>query len=81
MNERDFLNLKRKAEEAAAAKNKATGQLDMLMKQLTDKYGCKTLDEAEKMLAKMQRETEKAEAEYNKAAKVFEEKWNEHLDQ
>jgi hypothetical protein len=80
MNERDFLNLKRKAEEAAAAKNKATGQLDMLMKQLADKYGCNTLDEAEKMLAKMQREAKKAEAEYSEAAAAFEEKWNEHLN-
>ena len=80
MNERDFLSLKRKAEEAAAAKNKAAGQLDMLMKQLADKYGCKTLDEAEKLLAKMQREAKKAEAEYDTAAAAFERKWDDHLN-
>ena len=58
MTEKDLMNLK---EELNQAKDKVAGlqgQHDLLMKQLKETWECKTTQEAEKALAKMEKDVE-----------------------
>ena len=62
MTEKELVNLKI---EISLAKEKVAGlqgQHDLLMKQLKDTWGCKTTQEAEKALAKMEKDVEEMSA-------------------
>lgn len=49
----NFEELKRRAEELAARRSRKEGELSGLMRQLKERFGCRTLQEAEKLLDKM----------------------------
>lgn len=51
-------NLKERIDEAKRLGSEAKGKLDTLMQRLKDEHGVKSLDAAEKLLAKLQGETE-----------------------
>ena len=59
---------------------KAEGALEQLTDRLQSEFGCKTLEQAEKLLQKMQKEAEQAEDKYNEALSEFEEEWSEVLE-
>ena len=61
-------------------RDKAAGQLEAAMERLEAEFGCKTIEEAEKKLTKMEREMAKAEEVFNKAVVAFEEKWDAQLN-
>ena len=56
MTEKELVNLKGEIDQAKAKVAGLQGQHDLLMKQLQDTWGCKTTQEAEKTLAKMEKE-------------------------
>ena len=81
IDERKFRELKKKADGARAARDKATGQLEAAMERLQNEYGCTTIEEAEKKLAQLDRDAAKAEAGFEKTVTAFEEGWDERLDE
>jgi len=81
VSEKEYKALKRKADEARQARDKAAGQLDAAMERLQVSFGCKTLEDAKRKAAELEREADKAEAAYSKAVKVFEEEWDEYLQE
>lgn len=76
IDEEKFRELKRKAEEAQTAKDRATGQLESVQKRLKDEFGCFSLKEAEAKATELDKEAKVAEEEFENAAKDFEEKWD-----
>lgn len=53
-----LLKLKSKIEDAKERRAEAKGKRDTLMARLKEDHGCNTLEAAEKMLAKLEKETE-----------------------
>ena len=80
MNEREYKQLKAKAAEAQKAQDKAEGQLEAVLTQMSAQYGCATMEEAEDLLVVLERDTKKVEAQYEKAVATFKEEWSEHFD-
>lgn len=76
IDEEKFRQLKRKAEEAQTAKDRATGQLQSVQKRLKDEFGCSSLKEAEAKAEKLDEEAKAAEEEFESAVQDFEEKWD-----
>jgi hypothetical protein len=79
INEKEFKRLRRKAEAARVARDKAAGQLEAAMDRLQDEFGCNTVEAAEKKVAQHDREAKKAEASFEKAVAAFEEEWDDQL--
>jgi hypothetical protein len=70
--------LKRKAEQAGKEAERAAGAREQLMRVLKDKYGCKSTAEAEKLLAKKQKEQKAAQ---EKAENLLAELRKEYADE
>jgi len=68
----DVSRLQREADKAAGAHAEQ-------MKQLKKEFGCETLEDAERLLRKLEREAAKAEAKYVDALDRFRSKWNKEL--
>ena len=79
MNLQEYQNLKNKADNLQRDADRLQGSLDLLNKQLKDDYDCNSVKEAEKMLAKLEKEEETANKDYEKAVREFEEKWKDQL--
>jgi len=79
VNEREFKELRRQAEEAKTTRDRAAGQLEAAMARLLDEFGCKTLEEAETLLTKLEAEAATAEADYETEVAKFKETWGGHL--
>ena len=75
-----YKQLKTEVDELQREINKAEGALEQLTERLQSEFGCKTLEQAEKLLRKMQKEAKQAEDEYNEALSEFEEQWLEVLE-
>jgi len=56
MKENELIALKQEIEEAKEQRSKLQGQVEALMGQLKDDYGCDTLKKAEKLLTDMEKE-------------------------
>lgn len=56
LSEKELLALKKKIEEGKAKIAEAKGKKNYLMSELATKWGCKTIEEAEKKLLKCQKE-------------------------
>ena len=76
MNEKELLELKDKVDEAKQVVSELTGQRNALLKQLKDDWGCKTIEEAETKLAKMDKDIDVLEKKIEKGISELEEKYN-----
>lgn len=59
MNERELLALKKEIETSKTKASELKGQQSYIMKDLLDRFGCKTIKEAEKMAAKLKTDIDK----------------------
>lgn len=75
-----FTRLKAKVASMAREADKARGALDRIMEQLNEEFGCSSVKQAEKLLAKLEREREEAERTARRALKKFEEEWGGFLE-
>jgi len=55
----ELLELKQTVEEMKQDKHKAEGALEQIMGTIQTDFGCKTLEDAEKLLGKMQKQTKR----------------------
>jgi hypothetical protein len=74
INEEKLLNLKKKLEEAKTERSKLEGKLSLLYAQLQT-LGCKSIEDGEKAIAVLKKESEKLETEIQNKIKEFEEKY------
>ena len=80
IDEKQYRELKRKADSARQARDRAKGQLEATMTRLKDEFGCDTVAKAEKLATRLKKDAAKAEAAYDQAVAEFEEAWDDHLD-
>jgi predicted nucleic acid-binding Zn-ribbon protein len=80
MNEREYKRLKCKAEEAQKDRNRAEGQLEALLGQLEEQFGCSTIDEAEAVLEELKKRAAHAEESYEKAVADFKAEWPDYAE-
>jgi DNA repair ATPase RecN len=76
---KQYNQIKRQVEEAQKKADQAEGALNQIMKQLKTEFGCKTLEEAEAKLRKLNQETKLSSKEFEKALIDFNEKWGVKL--
>lgn len=57
----------------------AEGALKRSMSDLSERFGCKTIQAGRSKIKSLTRKREEAEREAEKKLKTFEEKWKEHL--
>jgi len=77
----NFTQIKEEVQKAQRDKDKAEGALEQIMKDLDDKFDCNNLNEAEKLLKEFEEKEKGAYKKYEKAKAVFQEEWNERLDE
>lgn len=77
----EYQQLKRKAEAAKAAADRAAGKAEAAMAELRATYGCNTLEEAEQKHAVYQEEADALERAYNAEKAKFEEEWKTYIGQ
>lgn len=75
MSKQELMKLKDDIEEAKQQKAKDEGRLDSLMERLDTEFGIKTLNEAEKEVAKIEKEITGLEKEYNDGFKKLKENY------
>jgi hypothetical protein len=71
-----LLDLKKKIENANTELAKAEGKIEQEMEGL-EKFNCSTLDDAKKLLIKLEGRREKMHKKLKKEAQIFAEKWPE----
>lgn len=76
MTESEYRKLQEEVNEAARNAERAQGAFDQLMEQLAEEFGCSSLKEARKKLARLQAEEEKASAEFEQALQEYRDKWH-----
>lgn len=81
IDEQKFKQLKRQADDARAARDRAKGQLEAAEERLNVEFGCACFDEAEELLDKLMSDAVLADAAYNEAAADFEKEWDERINQ
>lgn len=79
MDEAAYKKLKSRVEAARQTRDRAAGQLDGIMARLQTEFKCSTIEEAEKLAKKLERDAVVAEREFDEAAAQFERDWGEHL--
>ena len=80
MDLKEFTRLKSKVDELQCRKDRATGALEQLRKQLKDEFDCESVEEAQKLLAKMEKEESKLEKDFDISLKEFNEKYGEMME-
>ena len=76
MTEKELLELKDKVDKAKQVVSELTGQKNALLKQLKDDWQCKTIDEAETKLTKMDKDIDILEKKIENGVQELEEKYN-----
>ena len=71
--EKELLELKKQVDAAKVAISELEGQKKAQLKQLQEDWGCKTVEEAEKKLAKMRKEVETLETQIETGIEELEE--------
>jgi len=74
-----FTRLKEKAEALRTEAEQAKGALNQLKKKLEEDFGCQSIEDAERLLEKYEKEVKKAEEDYGEELISFEEEWGEKL--
>ena len=75
MTEKNLLELKDQIEDAKANVAELKGQQTILMQQLKTNYNCKSIEEAETLLAKWKKEVDKMQMQIDEGLKELEEKY------
>lgn len=71
----EFLDMQKKVEAAQTRVDKASGALEQTMSALKTKFKCSTVEAGKKKLAKLKKETTKAEETYEDMKGAFEQEW------
>jgi len=79
MTEKDLLQLKEQIDQAKESIAEFTGKLKYLQQELKEKWGCNTIDDAEKKVGELGEDIEKLEDEIETAMADIEEKYKELL--
>jgi len=77
MDEKQLLKLKEQIDEAKTAVSELRGHQTALLKQLKDDWGCKTVEEAQTKLKKMESEVSTLNDQITDGLKQLEEKYYE----
>jgi len=77
MDERQLLKLKEEIDTAKTEVSELEGSKKTMLKDLLDRFGCKTLDEASAKLEKMAAEIEALQAQLDAGIQKIEEKYGE----
>ncbi len=75
-----FTQLKQQLEKRQREAERQRGVLDALLSRLKEEHGCSSVEEAEKLLARLQREAGELEAKLARELTRFKEKWKGELD-
>jgi hypothetical protein len=75
----EYEKIKKKADERRNAVAQAEGALEQLLKDLKEHHGCDSIEAAEALLAKLEKEEKELEAAYNTEVAAYKEKWGELL--
>ena len=75
----EYKKLKRAVKERQREHDRAVGASNTLLKQLKERFGCKSLKEAEALYTKKQREEAEAELKYEDVFGRFRKKWKRAL--
>ena len=76
MEHQDLLDLKEKIDQAKEKSAELKGQLKGLTKELSDDWGCTTIEQAERKVTKMESDIEKLNTQINEGVEELEEKYN-----
>jgi hypothetical protein len=76
MNREELLELKEKIEEAQTKVSELNGHHSALIKQLSDDWGCESVEEAEKKLKQIKKQIEKLDMSIEEGTKEIEEKYD-----
>jgi len=79
MNVDEYERLKAKVERLKTETHKAEGALEESTKRLQERFGCKSIAEAKKLLKKLSEESAELESQYKEALELFEKEWSEVL--
>jgi len=77
--EADFEKLKRTRDRLQSEVDQSKGALEETMSRLKKDFGCYTLQEAEKLLKKTDKELDKATEEFEEAMAAFQKEWGDDL--
>lgn len=79
MNAKKFRQLKDRVDELQGEADRAKGALEQIGRQLEEE-GCPSVEAAEKMLKKLEKEEREAEAEFDRERARWEKKWVSKLE-
>lgn len=77
----NWQELQKKVEQAQASQQRAEWERDSLLKELQEKFGCESVEEAEAKLATLEGKLDRLEKKYAKALEEFEEEWSAYENQ
>jgi len=72
------LELKTRIERRKQERDKAKGAYGQVMKQIQDEFECKSLEQAEKLLTKMQKQQKQSKEQILKETEALEKELDEH---
>lgn len=75
----DFSELLRRVEKLRSEKDRAAGAYQQLMSRLKKEYGCKTLKQAKRLLARLRSEEDSARERCEKELAAFKARWPDLL--
>ena len=75
-----YQKMKRKADELRREADRAEGALEQLMEKLKEDFDCDTLEEAEQLSKRLEKEAKEAEEQFDVAVEEFEEEWGDELE-
>ncbi len=81
MNNSQFKILARKVDKLNREIVKAEASIELSMKTLKERFDVDTVEEAEELLKKKEREVKTLEKKLQKKMDAFESTWSEHLDE
>ena len=76
---KEYNRLKGKVDDLRAAADRAAGALEQQMDRLYREFECRSLEEAEELLDKLEQEEAVAKHRYEEELKAFQEQWGEKL--
>jgi len=76
----EVLKFRQKLEQSQRNVAMAEGALKRAISDLSERFGCKTVQAAQAKLKDLTRKRERAEREAEEKLKAFKKKWKEHLD-
>ena len=79
INTTEFNRLKRQLKDLQSDVDRADGALEETMKSIESEFDCTTIEEAEKLLEKLEAEAERLDKEFADQLEEFKEDWEDSL--